>query len=71
MRHFRWAQVRRRDSGERVHVVPQDSGDSGSIRLLLFDAVLLLHRRQATVRDDRPVRSPDVQLDMFVLVRQI
>lgn len=64
-------QFRRCDGGDRVHVVPQDSGHSGSVWLLLLDAVLLLHRRKTAVRDDRPVRPPDVQPDMSILVRQL
>jgi hypothetical protein len=63
-------QVRRRDGGDGVHVVPQDSGHSGRIWLPLLDAVLLLHHRQAAVRDDWPVRPPDVQPDVSFLVRQ-
>ena len=62
-------QVRRRDGGDGVHAVPQDSGCSGSIWLPLLDAVLLLHRRETAVRDDRPVRPPDVQPDVSILVR--
>ena len=64
------SQVRRRDRGDRVHVVPQDAGRPGSVRVLLLDAVLLLHRRETAVRDDRPVRPPDVQPDVSVLVRR-
>jgi hypothetical protein len=62
-------QVRRRDGGDGVHAVPQDSVRSGSIWLPLLDAVLLLHRRETAVRDDRPVRAPDVQSDVSILVR--
>ena len=62
-------QVRRRDGGDGVHAVPQDSGHSGSIWLPLLDAVLLLHRRETAVCDDRPVRAPDVQSDVSILVR--
>jgi hypothetical protein len=64
-------QVRRRDGGHGVHAVPQDSGNSGSIWLLILDAVLLLHRRETAVRDDWPVRPPDVQSDVSILVRTI
>jgi hypothetical protein len=64
-------QVRRRDGRDGVHAVPQDSGNSGSIWLLILDAVLLLHRRQTAVRDDWPVRPPDVQPDVSILVRTI
>lgn len=64
-------QVRRRDGGDGVHALPQDSGNSGSIWLLILDAVLLLHRRQTAVRDDWPVRPPDVQPDVSILVRTI
>jgi len=64
-------QVRRRDGGDGVHAVPQDSGNSGSIWLLILDAVLLLHRRQTAVRDDWPVRPLDVQPDVSILVRTI
>jgi len=63
------SQVRRRDGGDGVHAVPQDAGHPGSLRLLLLDAVLLLYRGQATVRDDRPVRPPDVQSHVSILVR--
>jgi hypothetical protein len=62
------SQVRCRDRGDRVHVVPQDPGRVGSVRVLLLDAVLLLHRRQTAIRDDWPVRPPDVQLDVSILV---
>ena len=64
-------QVRRRDGGDGVHTIPQDSGNFGSIWLLFLDAVLLLHRRQTAVRDDWSVRSPDVQPDVSILVRII
>ena len=64
-------QVRRRDGGDGVHAVPQDSGNFGSIWLLILDAVLLLHRRQTAVRDDWPVCPPDVQPDVSILVRTI
>ena len=62
-------QAWRRDGGDGVHTVSQDSGDSGSIWIPVLDAVLLLHRRQTAVCHDRPVRPPDVQLDMSILVR--
>jgi hypothetical protein len=64
-------QVRRCDGGDGVHTIPQDSGNFGSIWLLFLDAVLLLHRRQTAVRDDWPVRPPDVQPDVSILVRII
>lgn len=64
-------QVRRRDGGDGVHAVPQDSGNPGNIWLLILDAVFLLHRRQTAVRDDWPVRPPDVQPDVSILVRTI
>jgi hypothetical protein len=64
-------QVWRRDGCDGVHAVPQDSGNPGNIWLLVLDAVLLLHRRQTAVRDDWPVRPPDVQPDVPILVRTI
>jgi hypothetical protein len=65
------SQVRRRDGGDGVHAVPQDSGNFGSIWLLILDAVLLLHRGQTAVRDYWPVRPPDVQPHVSILVRTI
>jgi hypothetical protein len=64
-------QVRRGDGGDGIHAVPQDSGNFGSIWLLVLDAVLLLHRSQTAVRDDWPVRPPDVQPDVFIFVSTI
>jgi hypothetical protein len=64
-------QVWRRDCRVCVHFVPQDSGCSSRFRGLLLYAVLLLHRRQTAIRDDRPIRPPDVQPDMSVLVSLI
>ncbi len=62
-------QVRCRDGGDGVHAVPQDSGDFGSIWIPFLDAVLLLHRRQTTIRHNWPVRPLDVQPDVSILVR--
>lgn len=64
-------QVWRSDGGNGVHAIPQDSGDFINIWLLFFDAVLLLHRRQTAICDDWPVRPPDVQPDVLILVRTI
>ena len=38
-------QVRRRDGSDCIHALPQNAGDVGNIRVLLLDALLLLHRR--------------------------
>jgi hypothetical protein len=39
------SQVWRRDGSDCIHALPQNAGDAGNIRVLLLDALLLLHRR--------------------------